>query len=149
MREISSCSCLTFLPGPAWVLLSKICKGFFSALYKESVAPESERSIDDVSSSLDRGCGAWRSLVVVAVNLWFWRRGRSRSRSPARSLARSFSFPQISLIDSLYSRDCISDAGGVSRSNVSQTIFSLRITCSFVSGFEFSRRPVPPVEYKE
>ena len=24
--EISSCSCLTVLPGPAWVLLSKICK---------------------------------------------------------------------------------------------------------------------------
>ena len=32
LREISSCSCLTFLPGPAWVLLSKICKDFFSAL---------------------------------------------------------------------------------------------------------------------
>ena len=31
-REISSCSCLTVLPGPAWVLLSKICKDFFSAL---------------------------------------------------------------------------------------------------------------------
>ena len=24
---------LNFLPGPAWVLLSKICKDFFSALY--------------------------------------------------------------------------------------------------------------------
>ena len=24
--EISSCSCLTVLPGPAWVLLNKICK---------------------------------------------------------------------------------------------------------------------------
>ena len=33
LREISSCSCLTFLPGPAWVLLSKICIYFFSALY--------------------------------------------------------------------------------------------------------------------
>ena len=33
LREISSFSCLTFLPGPAWVLLSKICKDFFSALY--------------------------------------------------------------------------------------------------------------------
>ena len=33
LREISSCSCLNFLPGPAWVLLSKICKDFFSALY--------------------------------------------------------------------------------------------------------------------
>ena len=26
LREISSCSCLTVLPGPAWVLLNKICK---------------------------------------------------------------------------------------------------------------------------
>ena len=34
LREISSCSCLTFLPGPAWVLLSKICKDFFSALFR-------------------------------------------------------------------------------------------------------------------
>ena len=33
LREISSCSSLTFLPGPAWVLLSKICQDFFSALY--------------------------------------------------------------------------------------------------------------------
>ena len=33
LREISSCSCLTFLPDPAWVQLSKICKDFFSALY--------------------------------------------------------------------------------------------------------------------
>ena len=33
LREICSCSCLTFMPGPAWVLLSKICKDFFSALY--------------------------------------------------------------------------------------------------------------------
>ena len=33
LREISPCSCLTVLPGPAWVLLSKICKDFFSALY--------------------------------------------------------------------------------------------------------------------
>ena len=33
LREISSCSSLTFLPGPAWVLLSKICKDYLSALY--------------------------------------------------------------------------------------------------------------------
>ena len=26
LGEISSCSCLTVLPGPAWVLLNKICK---------------------------------------------------------------------------------------------------------------------------
>ena len=34
LREISTCYCLTFLPGPAWVLRSKICKDFFSALYR-------------------------------------------------------------------------------------------------------------------
>ena len=33
LREFSTCSCLAFLPGPAWVLLSKICKDFFSTLY--------------------------------------------------------------------------------------------------------------------
>ena len=31
--EISSCSSLTALPGPAWVLLSKICKPFGGSLY--------------------------------------------------------------------------------------------------------------------
>ena len=31
--EISSCSCLTFLSGPAWVLLSKIYKPFWGSLY--------------------------------------------------------------------------------------------------------------------
>ena len=33
MREISSCSCLTVLPGPAWVLLSKTYKPLFTPLY--------------------------------------------------------------------------------------------------------------------
>ena len=33
LREISSCSCLTVLPGPAWVLLSKTCKPLFTPLY--------------------------------------------------------------------------------------------------------------------
>ena len=32
-REITSCSCLTFLPGPACVLLSKIYKPFPGSLY--------------------------------------------------------------------------------------------------------------------
>ena len=31
--EIGFCCCLTSLPGPAWLLLNKICKDFFSALY--------------------------------------------------------------------------------------------------------------------
>ena len=33
LREMSSCSCLTFLPGPAWVLLSKTNKPLFPPLY--------------------------------------------------------------------------------------------------------------------
>ena len=33
LREISSCSCLTILPGPAWVLLSKTYKPLFPPLY--------------------------------------------------------------------------------------------------------------------
>lgn len=32
--RIFFCSCLTFLPGPAWVLLSKICRPFPGSLYK-------------------------------------------------------------------------------------------------------------------
>ena len=32
LREISSCSCLTFLPGPAWVLLSNTYKPLFAPL---------------------------------------------------------------------------------------------------------------------
>ena len=33
LREISSCSCLTVLPGPAWLLLNNICIPLFWALY--------------------------------------------------------------------------------------------------------------------
>ena len=33
LREISSCSCFTVLPGPAWVLLSKTNKPLFLPLY--------------------------------------------------------------------------------------------------------------------
>ena len=33
LREISSCSCLTVLPGPAWLLLSKTYKPLFPPLY--------------------------------------------------------------------------------------------------------------------
>ena len=34
LGEIYSCCCLTVLPGPAWVLLNKICKEYISSLYK-------------------------------------------------------------------------------------------------------------------
>ena len=33
LREISSCSCLTVLPSPAWLLLNKMCIPLFRALY--------------------------------------------------------------------------------------------------------------------
>ena len=33
LREIYSCSCLTLLPGPAWVLLNNICMPFSRSLY--------------------------------------------------------------------------------------------------------------------
>ena len=33
LREIFSCSCLPVLPGPVWVLLSKIYRPFLGALY--------------------------------------------------------------------------------------------------------------------
>ena len=34
LGEISSCSCLTVLPGPAWLLLNKIYMSLFWALYR-------------------------------------------------------------------------------------------------------------------
>ena len=40
LREISSCCCLTALPGPAWVLLSKTNKPLFPPLYEISSIPE-------------------------------------------------------------------------------------------------------------
>ena len=36
-REMSCCSCLTVLPGPAWVLLSKTYKPLFAPLYSSLV----------------------------------------------------------------------------------------------------------------
>ena len=46
LREISSCSCLTVLPGPAWVLLSKTCKPLLAPLYL----------VEDYSDALCRSC---------------------------------------------------------------------------------------------
>ena len=40
MREISSCSCLTVLPGPVWLLLNKIYIPLFRALYSQVDAAE-------------------------------------------------------------------------------------------------------------
>ena len=39
LGEISSCSCITFLPCPAWVLLSKIYKQFLGSLYLPASFP--------------------------------------------------------------------------------------------------------------
>ena len=36
LREISSCTCLTVLPGPDWVLLSKTNKPLFPPLYNDA-----------------------------------------------------------------------------------------------------------------
>ena len=45
MREIYSCSCLTVLLCPAWLLLNKISIPFFRALYKVSVPLSQVRAV--------------------------------------------------------------------------------------------------------
>ena len=40
LQEIYSCSCLTFLPGFAWLLLNKICKPLLRALYTIGKPPD-------------------------------------------------------------------------------------------------------------
>ena len=37
LREFYSCSCLTVLPDPAWVLLSKTCKPLFTPQYRNVI----------------------------------------------------------------------------------------------------------------
>ena len=64
MREISSCSCLTFLPGPAWLLLNKICTPFSRSLYFASAATgsayqNSETEIRTNTTGLARNPGIW------------------------------------------------------------------------------------------
>ena len=53
-REISSCSCLTFLPGPAWLLLNKMCIPLFWALYLSNIY-------------LRTPCNRWRFPTSSAV----------------------------------------------------------------------------------
>ena len=45
LRDISSWPCLAFLPGPAWLQLSKICKPFFSPLYCWAQVQSSEKRL--------------------------------------------------------------------------------------------------------
>ena len=52
LREISFCSCLTLLPGPAWVLLSKTCKPLFTSLYLAEETPWSPWDTLDSSRPL-------------------------------------------------------------------------------------------------
>ena len=61
LREFSSCSCLIFLPGLAWVLLSKICKDFFSALYGIIAPNPNHRAlIFSIANNLGLGLDSWR-----------------------------------------------------------------------------------------
>ena len=47
LREISSCSCLTVVPGPVWLLLNKICIPLFRALYSDQWAvPTTSYSVE-------------------------------------------------------------------------------------------------------
>ena len=69
LREIDSCSCLTLLPGPAWVLLSKIANTF-SQLCRHAIflvtLPESLLSlvIDNTGTSteMSNACNLSNSL---------------------------------------------------------------------------------------
>ena len=58
--EISSYSSLTALPGPAWVLLSKICKPFAGSLYRKGLIP---------CSPLNRAKNK-RVQLAYMVNFW-------------------------------------------------------------------------------
>ena len=56
LREISSCSCLTALSGPAWVLLSKTCTPLFAPLYKIIEYRRVRRFLESQSGNLRRRC---------------------------------------------------------------------------------------------
>ena len=96
---MSSCSCLTFLPGTAWVLLSKICKDFFSALYYTAALLHSSNPLSLLSclwrpifSLFIFPCARRASARARSVGL----RGRVRRSgelSSCSSLARSLTSP--------------------------------------------------------
>ena len=83
LREVSSCSCLTVLPGPAWVLLSKTYKPLFPPLYSRILLPTkpqilAENNISSLSSSsARRTClASWFGTIQRAntqiMHLWWW-----------------------------------------------------------------------------
>ena len=65
LHEISSCSCLTDLPGPAWVMLSKIYKLFSRSLYRES-------NLKYVSWVDKPACAIW---AAISLNYWLAYKG--------------------------------------------------------------------------
>ena len=78
LRGFCSCSCLTALPGPAWVLISKIYQPFSSSLYSFSkrnlllYTPEKYLSSKDlprisrVLPSSERGCVRQQNFSSMA-----------------------------------------------------------------------------------
>ena len=62
VQEISSCSCLTFLSGPAWVLLSMICTLFSPSQYIIIVLIALTSRF-----SVSNGCGALNFMVKRAL----------------------------------------------------------------------------------
>ena len=86
LREISSSSCLTFLQGPAWVLLSKICQDFFSALYIRPLTEE----------------GFYRRLNDTCRLIWTELNGEHATRSDLRDEEVQ---RRSNIFDSRYSRN--------------------------------------------
>ena len=96
LREMSSCSCLTFLPGPASVLLSKICKDFFSALYffrVPCIIPQHKTSRDSATVGI-----SYTTQLYAHIEQFGLRRGRKRGggylaifqAAPLTTIARKF-----------------------------------------------------------
>ena len=81
LRDISSCSCLNFMPGPAWLLLNKICTPLFRALYKNQ----------HYSSALLGGQFSWCQLDSTGEIKGRFSGWRKRSTSTLRSQLSSLS----------------------------------------------------------
>ena len=60
LREISSCSCLTVLPGPAWLLINKICIPLFRALYTRNHFC-CRRILSHITTHMEKRSPAWHS----------------------------------------------------------------------------------------
>ena len=69
LREISSCSFLTVLPGPAWVLLNKTYKPLFPPLYTYLARRESTLTPSLYHMTLEGGCGESLERQVRLMSL--------------------------------------------------------------------------------